>query len=244
MKKMASLSCDPVKINFITYAGTSAIFTVVFFIEMPQLPCPIQGCSLNSSDAKWSKQIQFFAFALWNFHFVRRVVEVLFVHIYNRKMPLMECIGAPLYYWFFALFIAWSINGNTFQTLSLIATVIGAVIFLIGEFGNAWCHLQLRLFRTKQQEAHLISPETGHIMPHGVFFNHVSCPHYLFETLTWTGFFFVVWTLPAGLLLLATAITLAIYADKKHSAYVSEFDGEYDRPLYPQSRKRLIPFIF
>ena len=243
-KSMPSLSCDPVLINFLTYAGTLALFTAVFFTDMPHLPYPIQDCLLNSQDAKYSRSVQYLAMALWNIHFFRRTSEVLFVHIYKRRMPLVDCIGAPLYYWFLALFISWSINGDSYQTFSLISAIIGTVIFLIGEAGNAWCHLKLRFFRTKEQDASLVSPETGHIMPHGVFFNHISCPHYTFEITTWIGFFLVVWTMPSALLLLFTIITLVIYADKKHTAYIGEFDGEYNRPLYPESRRRLIPFIF
>ena len=241
---MSSWSCDPVKINFLTYAGTSALFTAVFFIDMPHIPYPLQGCLLNSQGSESSKNVRYLALALWNIHFLRRTIEVLFVHIYKRRMPLVECIGAPIYYWFLALIIAWSIDGDYFQNPPLISVIIGAVIFVFGETGNAVCHLKLRFFRTQQQDASLISPETGHIMPHGMFFDSISCPHYTFEITTWTGFFLVVWTLPAGLLLLFTIITLAFYADKKHTAYVSEFDGEYDRPLYPESRKRLIPFVF
>ena len=241
---MPSWSCDPVKINFLTYAGTSAVFTAVFFLDMPHLPYPIQDCLLDSQDPQSTKSVKYLALTLWNIHFVRRTIEVLFVHIYKRRMPFVESIGAPIYYWFLALFISWSFNGDSFQCQSLISAVIGAVIFLAGEAGNALCHLKLRFFRTKKQDTTLISPDTGHIMPHGVFFNHISCPHYVFEITTWTGFFLVVWTLPSALLLLFTVITLAIYANKKHAAYVSEFDGEYGRPLYPKSRKRLIPFLF
>lgn len=237
-------SYDPVAVNSATYIGASAIFTAVFFTDMPQLPYPLQGCLLDWSERGISKHVTYLILALWNLHFVRRTVEVLFVHVYNRRMPGVECIGAPLYYWFLALFVGWSVNGDSFVLPSLPLAIFGAVIFLLGELGNARCHLQLRHFRTKEQDVSLTSPDTGHILPHGIFFNLVSCPHYTFEIVTWAGFFIVAWTLPSALLLSFTIITLAIYSDKKHSAYVSEFDGEYDRPLYPESRKRLVPFLF
>ena len=238
------ISCEPVIINFITYFGTIATFTIVYFADIPKLPFPVQGCLLEAENSPSPTAVKYLMLALWDFHFLRRTFEVLFVHIYNRRMPLIECVGAPIYYWVLALLNAQSISGTGFVITYIPLIVTGVIIFLIGEFGNAWCHLQLRFFRTKKQDKSFMSLETGHIMPHGNIFNYVSCPHYMFEIITWLGFFILTWTIPSALLLLLTVITLTVYGRKKHKAYVIEFDGELDRPLYPNTRKALIPFLF
>ena len=216
---------------------------------MPVLPYPIQGSLFpvtgkdSSGNLLMHGKVAYLVLALWIIHFVRRTVEVLFVHIYKRKMPLSEAIGAPLYYWFFALFIAWSVK-HKFHLPPVGLAIFGMLVFILGEIGNAYCHLQLRRFRTRQYESILISPTTGHVLPHGFLFNRVSSPHYFCEIVSWVGYFLVVLTLPALLLLLCTIVTLVIYSGKKHRAYIDEFDGLDGRPLYPEERKALVPFCF
>ena len=125
----------------------------------------------------------------------------------------------------------------------LALVILGSVIFLIGETGNCICHIQLRKFPDEKRPT-FISCVSRHVIPHGILFNHVSCPHYFFEILPWTSFFLVKWTLAAVLFLLATTITLVVYARKKHTAYLEEFDGKDGSELYPVNRKALIPFIY
>eukprot|EP00794_Sanderia_malayensis_P011906 gene11906-13140_t len=238
---------SPVFVNSLTYIGTAAIFTAVFFIDMPDLPYPIQGNLVKQPKNGANSNLRYLIFALWNFHFIRRFIEVLFVHIYKRKMPAVESIGAPIYYWTFALFIAWSIDTKyTYKVSNLDLIIPGVILFIVGDIGNCWCHVQLRIFRTgnREEKSHLISPKTGHIVPYGCMFNLVSCPHYFFEITSWFGFFLISMTLPSLLLLLCTIITLLIYSRKKHIAYLAEFDGKDERPLYPEHRKALVPFVF
>ena len=120
---------------------------------------------------------------------------------------------------------------SDYEQSFLTLVILGSVIFLIGETGNCICHIQLRKFRDEKRPTFLL-------------FNHVSCPHYFFEILPWTGFFLAKWTLAAVLFLLATIITLVVYARKKHTAYLEEFDGKDGSELYPVNRKALIPFIY
>ena len=238
--KMAGF--NPILVSSVAYIGALAIFTVVYFTPMPRLPFPVQGCLLSNNHA--NQDLKYLILVLWALHYIRRTVEVLFIHIYKRKMPLFDSIGASVYYWVLALFVAWSINGDNYKLPTVYSIIPGVVLFVLGETGNAWCHLQLRFFRTKEYLVTMVAPETGHVLPNGCLFNWLSCPHYFFEIIAWLGFFLVTWTVPSGCLLLFTIITLVIYSHKKHGAYVAEFDGENGRPIYPKNRKALIPFIF
>ena len=181
---------------------------------------------------------------LWSLHFLRRTIEVLFVHDYRRRMSIIESIVAHIYYWFFAFWIGISVrHDNGYRQTFLALVVAGSVIFMLGEFGNGLCHLKLRKFRREKREDSF-SNESHHVLPRGCLFELVSCPHYLCEILSWLGFFLTSWVLPAAIFLLATLITLITYSYKKHRAYQQEFDGLAGKELYPRNRRALIPFIF
>jgi len=238
---------NPVVVNSVTYIGTLAVFLVA--MKVPKIfieHFPATGCLLVSNDTKFAKNqdLEYLFVGLWSLHFLRRTIEVLWVHDYRRKMSCVESIGAPIYYWFFAFWNGVALrHDNGYKQTFLALTVAGSVIFLIGEVGNCLCHLKLRAFR-KEKRAGLLSPNSKHVLPHGFLFDCISCPHYSCEILSWLGFFLASWTLPAALFLLATMITLVVYAHKKHKAYRQEFDGLARRELYPSNRKVLIPFVF
>ena len=239
--------CNPVFINSLTYIGTLVLFVLVMEIPvLPTLPFPLNKSMLVSNDADFAenKRMTYLFMAFWELHFMRRTLEVLFVHQYKRRMPIVESIGAPVYYWFFAIWIAWSMRPESGYEQSFLALVIlGSIIFFIGETGNCVCHIQLRKFRDEKRPTYM-SSASRHVLPHGLLFNQVSCPHYFYEILSWTGFFLATWTLAAVLFLLATIITLVVYARKKHKAYLQEFDGKDGSELYPANRTALIPFIY
>lgn len=238
---------SPVLVNSITYIGTLAVFLVA--MKVPGISIqhfPVTGCFLVSNDAEFAENqdLEYLFVGLWSLHFLRRTIEVIFVHDYRRKMPLVESIGAPFYYWAFAFWNGIALrHDNGYKQTFLPLIVVGSVVFLLGELGNCFCHLKLRAFRKEKREG-LLSPNSQHVLPHGFLFECVSCPHYLCEILSWLGFFLASWTLPAAVFLLATFITLVTYSYKKHKAYQQEFDGLAGRELYPKNRKALIPFIF
>jgi len=238
---------NPVNVNSVTYIGTVAVFLVA--MKVPKIfikHFPATGCLLVSNDAKFAKtqDLEYLFVGLWSLHFLRRTIEVLFVHDYRRKMSFVESIGAPIYYWSFAFWNGVALrHDNGYKQTFLALTVAGSIMFLIGEAGNCFCHLKLRTFR-KEKRAGWLSPNSQHVLPHGFLFDCISCPHYSCEILSWLGFFLASWTLPAALFLLATIITLFVYAHKKHKAYQQEFDGLAGRELYPRNRKVLIPFVF
>ena len=237
---------NPVFVNSVTYIGTMAAFLLAMKVSGIKLPYfPATGCLVVSNKFEFAENrgLEYLFFGLWSFHFLRRTIEVFFVHDYRRKMSCIESVGAPIYYWVFALWVGVSLrhdNGYKQTFLSLVAT--GSVIFFVGELGNCYCHLKLRTFRMEKRPI-MLSRKSQHVVPHGFLFECVSCPHYFFEILTWLGFFLATMVLSSLLFLLATVVTLVIYSLKKHRAYRQEFDGLAGRQLYPRDRKALVPFI-
>ncbi len=180
---------------------------------------------------------------MWCGHFVRRFTEVLFVHVYKRKMPFFEFIGASVYYGIFGLWMGWSLNFYLAYVIPVMAFFIpGVLIFIIGEVGNCYCHYLLRKVRQRPSALSAIAP-SKRVIPHGFLFEYVTSPHYLFEIVSWIGFYLATHTIAAGVFLLASTITLVIRALKNHRILKGEFNGIDGNPPYPAHRKALIPYI-
>ncbi len=169
-------------------------------------------------------------------HFIKRIVECVFVHRYgDRRVTSADALGEYLYYWTFAIWIAWSLASCS--TLGSFAWVgIGTVLFLVGQIGNGWSHLVLRHLRA--------SGTAERQIPRGGAFELVSCPNYLFEIASWIGFAIVARTWATICFLVAASVILAFWAKKRHDCYHLLFDGRDGRELYPRRRKAIVPFVF
>ena len=147
---------DPIPANLLAYFGATASFCLTFNIwDMPKLPYPLVGNLLPQShqqipEANIERYINpaVLLLFLWGFHFLRRFGEVMFVHIYNRTMSRVECIGANIYYSFFGLWMGWSTNIHLeyFPPKGWIFA-LGVLLFIAGEIGNFLTHLALRRLR-------------------------------------------------------------------------------------------------
>ena len=58
--------------------------------------------------------------------------------------------------------------------------VAGVGLFIVGQLGNAWCHLELRRLRATRAA---LGSHT-YVIPSRGPFNQIACPHYSFELLT------------------------------------------------------------
>ncbi|XP_033646253.1 very-long-chain enoyl-CoA reductase-like [Asterias rubens] len=248
VQRIDAFGFNAVSTNSTFYIGTVVSFIIASFVPgLSRLPFPVIGCMINDISTwfgHWDSA-HVILVVLYSGHFVRRTLEVFLVHRYKRKMPLGETLGAPVYYWCFGFWAGWSLRPdlgyiNTYLPLYL----IGCATFLVGEVGNCVAHIQLRQLRHVKQDNTHEAPPSGHAIPRGLLFSLVSCPHYTFEIVTWTGFFLATWTLNGALFLAATLITLVVYSRKHHHRYKDEFNGRDGRELYPENRKALIPFLF
>lgn len=244
-------TCSPVPINSAAYFGAAITFFLFAYLSvLPQAPLPFGGNLLQNVGGLqngWDKGYILIS-VMWGFHYVRRFFEVLLVHRYGRTMPMFESVGAWIYYWVFGVWNGWAVNEALgFRTPPVPMFAIGVTFFIIGEIGNTAAHMSLRSLRTRPclpEEEIITTTGSRHVIPSGFLFQFISCPHYLFEIISWIGFGLAAFTLPSLLLLSATVITLVIYSRRRHMAYKEEFDGKDGRPLYPTRRKALIPFLF
>ncbi|XP_052831176.1 very-long-chain enoyl-CoA reductase-like [Octopus bimaculoides] len=173
------------------------------------------------------------------FHFVKRLLETLFVHRFSHAtMPIRNIFKNSFYYWGFAAFVAYYVN-HPLYTPPMFGDVqiYGALTgFILAELGNFSIHLAFRNLRPKNSKVRMIPyPGTN---PFTWLFSLVACPNYTYEYIAWQSFAIMTQCLPAQLFALAGLYQMAVWARAKLSNSRKEFKN------YPKKRKAIIPFIF
>ncbi|XP_076762790.1 very-long-chain enoyl-CoA reductase-like [Xylocopa sonorina] len=189
-------------------------------------------------DAAMSKidNVVHVAAVCWSIHYAKRLLETLFVHRFSHAtMPLRNLFKNSLYYWLFAMYVAYHVNHPLYTPPSQSQFLIGLITFALCELGNLSIHLALRNLRPPGSTVRKIPTATSN--PFTTLFNFVSCPNYTYEIGSWIGFTIMTSCLPAGLFTLVGAYQMTTWALGKHRAYKKEFSQ------YPRSRKAIVPFI-
>jgi len=176
-------------------------------------------------------------FILGILHYVKRIYETNFVHIYGKGgFPLFsgEFFGLIFYYW---ILFGFSIGYYTFnydyeksnKHLDLIH--YSAIIFhLVSEFNNYKSHMILRNLKLHN------SGNRG--IPNGNMFNYVTNSHYFWELMSWIGFFFIVRNWASFLFVVYSFISMSSLSYQKH-----ENLKNYYGVNFPKNLKAFIPFI-
>lgn len=148
----------------------------------------------------------------WTIHYAKRLLETLFVHRFSHAtMPLRNLFKNCLYYWLFAMYVAYHVNHPLYTAPSLLQFYIGATIFVFCEIGNFSIHLALRDLRPPGTTVRKI-PMQGKC-PFTMLFNFVSCPNYTYEIGSWIGFTIATSCLPG----------MSRHSSRKFYAHISDF---------------------
>ena len=121
-------------------------------------------------------------------------------------------------YWIYIPIAAAASESNPYVTYP------GLALFIIGELGNLSNHITLRNLRSPGGVERRI--------PHGLGFDLVTCPNYMFEVIAWTGIAMISWSLSTVIFMVSAVGPMAIWAKKKESKYRKEFGGKYQRKAY------------
>jgi hypothetical protein len=170
-------------------------------------------------------------------HFLKRNLEVLFLHKYSKAMDIMT--GAPigLYY----TLVCWIITHfqqfvpddyNTTDSLTC-----GLAFFIVGQLGNFYHHYLLATLRP-YTPAPKKSDRTSYSVPSGGLFSLVTMPHYTFELLSWFGVAVVARSLNSLLVVTSMMSYLGGRAVATRNWYMKNVKG------FPKERKVIIPFFF
>jgi len=140
-------------------------------------------------------------------HFLKRVLEVLFVHRYSGSMPLGTALFISSYYLFNAVAMIYAqrlSRGLPEPAVDLLCP--GLLVFAVGAAGNFYHHLLLSRLRAGGGGA---GGKKVYKIPRGGLFEFVACPHYLFEIVAFFGFAMISQTVYALVVAVGSAGYLA-----------------------------------
>ena len=164
---------------------------------------------------------------MWIFHFIKRLFETKFVHIFSRPtMPLLNLFKNSSYYWGMGILVSQSVVRNKNKIFPFLEPIC-LILFIISEILNGYCHIKLRLLRKNDLKVHNL--------PKGLFFNSITSPNYTFEIFSWFFFFGYTQTIFSLLFLIAGALQMYSWADKKRN----DLSLKYPEVL---NRGRISPF--
>ncbi|MCJ1400873.1 3-oxo-5a-steroid 4- dehydrogenase [Xylographa trunciseda] len=169
-------------------------------------------------------------------HFLKREYETMFIHRFSMAtMPLRLIFKNSAYYWIICgLNMAYWIyrpDAPTAKPMNVYFTLPGVLLFFIGEIGNFSSHITLRDLRSDGGK------ERG--IPHGFWFEQVTCPNYMFETMAWVGVSLVTRDLATVIFLCASVGMMSTWGKKKERKYRKEFGDQYKK-----KRHSILPGIY
>lgn len=210
------------------YAGPFVLYGLVSF-----RPWILYG---SQSESKELSNTAFIALLCWSVHYLKRILETIFVHRFSHgTMPIRNLFKNCGYYWGFCVYVAYHVNHPLYTPPPAIFTYLGLAGFILCEIGNLSIHLLLRNLRPPGTTVRKIPmPDSN---PFTQLFNFVSCPNYTYEVGAWISFTLMTFCLPAGLFTLAGFYQMAVWALGKHRNYKKEFSN------YPKGRKAIVPFL-
>ncbi|KAL2549121.1 3-oxo-5-alpha-steroid 4-dehydrogenase family protein [Forsythia ovata] len=165
------------------------------------------------------------------FHFLKRDLEVLFLHKFSGFMVLDSVIIISVSYFTAAASMIYLQHLTLgFREPLVDLKYLGLLLFLVGICGNFYHHYLLSKLREKN--------EKGYKIPRGGLFSMVICPHYLFEIIVFLGISLISQT-PFSY---STALGVALYLVTRSYAtrkwYLSKFEN------FPKNVKALVPYVF
>ncbi|KAK9691582.1 hypothetical protein RND81_09G205900 [Saponaria officinalis] len=165
-------------------------------------------------------------------HFLKRVLEVLFVHRFGGSgVALDTAFTISLSYFLTTVTMIYTQHlSEGLPEPSIDLKYVGVGLFLLGIGGNFYHHYILSTLRNTGEKEYKI--------PKGGLFNLVICPHYFFEVLGFVGVSCIAQTLYSVCYMIGATLYLMgrSYATRKW--YLSKFED------FPKDVKMMIPFIF
>ena len=202
-----------------------------FLMELPALA--VFGYFVSFKTGQ-SNALFLTAVLLWGLHYFHRVIIFpLQIKTSGKKMPAVIVFFAILFntingglngYWL--AHFAPEYKSGLFLDLRI---TTGVILFLTGFIINKYHDWLLIKLRT--------STVSGYKIPFGGLFNYVSCPNFLGELISWTGFLLVTFSPPALSFLVWSTVNLTARALDHHKWYHKEF------PDYPKNRKAIFPYL-
>uniref|UniRef100_A0A3B3V2X3 Very-long-chain enoyl-CoA reductase n=1 Tax=Poecilia latipinna TaxID=48699 RepID=A0A3B3V2X3_9TELE len=197
------------------YTGPLVIY-LLFYFRVPFIYAPKYDFTTSKH---WVVHL---ACMCHSFHYVKRLLETLFVHRFSHgTMPLRNIFKNCTYYWGFAAWMAYYINHPLYTPPSECPLTLFQIssVFRV----NPGSKTRKIPYPTKN--------------PFTWIFLLVSCPNYTYELGSWLGFTLMTQCLPVAFFTLVGFIQMTVWAKGKHRSYLKEFRD------YPPLRSPILPFV-
>jgi 3-oxo-5-alpha-steroid 4-dehydrogenase len=169
--------------------------------------------------------------AAFLFHFVRRILEILFVNSYSRPTPLCALVTIALLYGGAATSCAFFQVHILRQPTSNLIFMLGVLVFAFGELLNGYHHWLLARLRPPGVRTYSV--------PRGGLFGWVASPHYLGEILSFVGYAMMSDLLPVW----GNALVVSAYLASRANTTLKWYQREMPLQI-PLSWRRLVPFAY
>lgn len=195
---------------------------MAFLYFVPIVVLTIAGWSylLNATFVQWAVYL---AVVL---HFMKRVLESLFLHRYSGPIDWSTTVLIACVYSLASGMLGF-VNREPLPAPDLWFSV-GVFLFVVGVAGNFYHHKLLADLRKNSLE---------YFIPKGGLFEYVVCPHYLFEILIWLGIALLSRHLVAFIILFFIVFYLSARALRVLKWYHEKFKD------FPKDRKAILPFV-
>uniref|UniRef100_A0A8D0L1Y3 Trans-2,3-enoyl-CoA reductase n=1 Tax=Sphenodon punctatus TaxID=8508 RepID=A0A8D0L1Y3_SPHPU len=223
LSPLLALGQSSIPVFLTEYAGPLLIY-LLFYFRVPF----IYGPKYDFTSSKHS--VVHLACICHSFHYVKRLLETLFVHRFSHgTMPLRNIFKNCTYYWGFAAWMAYYINHPLYTPPAYGEEQVNLalIIFLFCQLGNFSIHIALRNLRPAGECLRMWG------------FGAIICTY---PPLGWWGWALMPTnrcpSLPAvALFSLVGFIQMTIWAKGKHRSYLKEFRD------YPPLRSPIVPFL-
>lgn len=199
------------------------------------LPSVIVCLLFQFPTLQWTSQYDIVHF-LTTVHFVKRVIEVLFVHIYSSRTDLETVIAVGSAYTLTNILDLLVVRNIPESVFSKGLTSFGIVCFIAGEVINGYHHWLLRKMR-------LNKTDKKYHLPTGGLFNYALVPHYSSEQLTFLGLILISQNVVSASLRSFPFVYLTIRAYKTRIWYSANLDDKSEKAALA-ARKNLVPFVW
>ena len=209
--------------NIIEYSAP--IIILLFYI--------IKYYYFDNNQNKKLNTIQILTIIMIIFHYSKRVLESIFVHIQINtmefKMFLIECLYYIIY---FGMYVQKQIF-NIEKELENRISYFYILLFFISEINNYHCHMILRKIRLKNNNNREI--------PKGNIFNYVYCANYFWEICSWLFISLFSAIKSIYFFTIMGGIVMTLWALEKKDFYNKMIFKKFNR--INNKKKAIIPFI-
>ncbi|XP_076826562.1 very-long-chain enoyl-CoA reductase isoform X3 [Brachyhypopomus gauderio] len=213
------------------YVGPLLIY-LLFYFRLPHIYAHKYAFSVSPHP------VVRLACACHSFHYIKRLVETVFVHRFSHgTMPLRKIIRNCVYYWGFSAWLAYYINHPLYTPPSYGERQVyyALIIFALCEAGSFSIHWSLNNLRGAGVKCRRFPHPSKN--PFTWLFFFVSCPNYTYEVGVWVSFSIMTQCVPVVLFTLIGFVQMTIWAKGKHRAYTREFKD------YPAVRMPILPLV-